>query len=49
MEKGEVEDEMVRQHPRLNGHEFEQTMADSAGQRSLGCYSPLGSHEKGWT
>ena len=25
---------MVRQHHRLNGHEFEQTPGDSEGQRS---------------
>ena len=42
MEKGEVEDEIVIQHHRLNAHEFEQNMADSGGQRSLGCYSPWG-------
>jgi len=31
---------MVRKHPRLNGHEFEQTLGDSAGQESLaGCSS----------
>ena len=34
------EDEMVRQHHRLNGHEFEQTLGDSEGQGSLACYSP---------
>ena len=35
-EKGAAEDEMVRQHHQLNGHEFEQTPGDSRGQRSLG-------------
>ena len=30
-EKGVVEDEMVRQHHQLNGHEFEQTLEDSEG------------------
>ena len=31
---------MVRQHHQLNGHEFEQTLGDSAGQESLeGCSS----------
>ena len=31
---------MVRQHHRLNGHEFEPTPGDSGGQRSLAVYSP---------
>ena len=39
-EKGETEDEMVRYHHWLNGHEFEQTLGDSGEQRSLVCYSP---------
>ena len=34
-EKGIIEDEMVRWHHWLNGHEFEQTLGDSAGQESL--------------
>ena len=34
-EKGAAEDEMVRQHHWLNGHEFEQTLGDSEGQGSL--------------
>ena len=38
-EKGVEEDKMVRQHHRLNGHEFEQTPGDSGGQRSLACYT----------
>ena len=34
-----TEDEMVRWHPQLNGSEFEQTLGDSEGQRSLeGCH-----------
>ena len=33
---------MVREHHRLNGHEFEQTLGDSEGQGSLVCYSPCG-------
>ena len=32
--------EMVGWHHWLNGHEFEQTLGDSEGQRSLMCYSP---------
>ena len=34
-----TEDEMVGWHHRLNGHEFEQTLGDSGGQRSLACCS----------
>ena len=30
-----TEDEMVGWHHRLNGHEFEQTLGDNEGQRSL--------------
>ena len=41
-EKGVTEDEMVRYHHWLNGHEFEQTLQDSGGQRSLECCSPWG-------
>ena len=42
--KGKVvtEDEMVGWHHRLNGHEFEESLGDSEGQRRLGCYSPWG-------
>ena len=36
---------MVRQHHRLNRHEFEQTPGDSEGQRSLAGYSPWGHKE----
>ena len=34
-EKGAAEDEMVRKHQRLGGHQFEQAPGDSEGQRSL--------------
>ena len=34
-EKGMPEDEMVREHHWLNGHEFEPTPGDCGGQRSL--------------
>ena len=44
-DKGLAEDEMVRWPQWLKGHEFEQTLGDSGGQRSLVCYSPLG-HKK---
>ena len=40
--KGVTEDEMVRQHHQLNGHEYEQTLGDSEGQRNLKHYSPWG-------
>ena len=33
--KGETEDEVVRWHHLLNGHEFEQTPGDGEGQGSL--------------
>ena len=36
-EKKVAEDEMVRQHHWLNGHEFEQTLGNSGGQGSLAC------------
>ena len=39
-EKRAAEDEMVRQHHWLNGHEFEQILRNSRGQRSLACCSP---------
>ena len=34
------EDEMVRWHHQLNGHEFEQAPGDGDGQGSLVCCSP---------
>ena len=43
-EKGVTEDEMVRWHHQLNGHEFEQTPGNSEGRGSLACCSP-GSHK----
>ena len=39
--EGLTEDEMVRWHHWLNGHEFEQTLGDSEGQGSP-CFSPWG-------
>ena len=36
-EKGTIEDEIVGWHHWLNGHEFEQTLGDCEGQRSLVC------------
>ena len=41
-EKVVTEDEMVGWHLRCNGHEFEQTLGDGAGQGSLAPCSPRG-------
>ena len=38
--KGMAENQMVRWHCQLNGHEFEQTLGDGEGQGSLQCCSP---------
>ena len=43
-EKGMTEDEMVRWHHQLDGHEFEQALGVGDGQGSLACYSPWGSN-----
>ena len=40
---------MVGWHHQLNGHEFEQTLRDSEGQRSLVCCSPWGYKESDTT
>ena len=40
-ENGTTEDEMLRWHHWLNGHESEQAVVDGEGQRSLACCSPL--------
>ena len=40
-----TEVETVGWHHRLNGHEFEQTLGDGEGQRSLACCSPWGHKE----
>ena len=40
-----TEDEMVRQHRRLSGHEYEQTLGDSDRQGSLASCSPCGHKE----
>ena len=37
-----TENEMVGWHHRLNGHEFEQALADSEGQGGLVCCNPWG-------
>ena len=38
--EGAAEDETVRWHHQLNGHEPEQTAGDSEGKRSLACHHP---------
>ena len=43
--KGTKEDEMIGWHYQLNGHEFEQVLADGDGQGSLACCSPWGHKE----
>ena len=43
-EKRAAEDEIIRYHHQLNGHEFEHTSQDR-GQRSLACCSPWGHKE----
>ena len=40
---------MFRSHHRLNGHEFEKTLENSKGQRSLACRSPWGPKESDMT
>ena len=44
-----TEDEMVRWHHLVNGHEFERTPGDSEGQGSLACCSPWGHKESDTT
>ena len=41
-EKGMTEDEMVRWHHWLKGHELEHALRDNEGQGSLACCSPWG-------
>ena len=50
-EKGEIEDQMVRWHHQLKGHEFEQTQGDHEGQGNLMCCTPWDcrqSDKTGW-
>ena len=44
-EKGMAEDEIVKYHHWLNGHESEQTLGDSEVYRCLTCYSKWGCKE----
>ena len=48
-EKRATEDETVRWHHQLKGHEFEQTQGDSEGQASLMCCSSWGGRESDMT
>ena len=48
-EKGTTEDEMVRCHHQLDGHEFEQAPGVEDGQGSLACCSPWGLKESDTT
>ena len=47
--EGDTEDEMVRWHHRLNGHEFKQALGVGDGQRSRTGYSPWGRKESDTT
>ena len=40
---------MVGWHQQSNGHEFEQTLGDGEGRRSLVCYSPWGQKQSDMT
>jgi len=44
-----TEDEIVGWHHRLNGHESEQSLGDSGGQRTWVCCSPWGRKESDTT
>ena len=44
-EEGTTEDEVVGQHYRHDGHEFEQTPGVGDGQGGLACCSPWGHKE----
>ena len=43
--KAVAENETVREHHQLSGHESEQTLGDGEGQGSLACCSPWGRKE----
>ena len=44
-----MKEEIVGEHHRLNGHEFEQTLEYGEGQGSPECCSPQGRKESGTT
>ena len=48
-EKGTTEDDMVRWHHQLNGHESEQALGVGEGQGSLAFCSPRGCKESDTT
>ena len=48
-QKAATNDEMVREHHRLNGYEFEQIPEDSEGQGNLACCSPWSPKESNTT
>ena len=48
-EKGATQDEVVGWHHCFSGHEFEQTLGDGEGQRSLASCSPWGRKESDTT
>ena len=48
-EKGVKEDEVIKWHTWLNGHEFEQSLGESEGQGSLARWNPLGHKESDMT
>ena len=48
-EKGMAQDKMVREYNQVNGHEFEQTLGDTGGQRRLVCSSLWGPKESDTT
>ena len=44
-----TQDKIAGWHHQLNGHEFEQALADGEGQRSLACCSPWDHKESNMT
>ena len=44
-----TEDEMVRWHQQLNGHEFEQPLGDGEEQKILACCNSWGRKESNMT
>ena len=48
-EKAATEDDTVGWHDQFSEHEFDQTLGDNEGQRSLACCSPWGHKESDTT
>ena len=44
-----TEDEVIRWHHRLHGHDFEQTLGDTEGQGSLAVLQSMGWQRVGMT